>query len=547
MEFVKLQIQRVQEQLSGLSASQKMLSGALLVIMLMTLYWWTLFAGKAEMAPVLDQGLSANDIAGITVRLRGLGIQYEVNGDRILIPIDRRDEVLADLAYAQALPRDTDSAFNQQLAKSNPFQTSVITNVMINEAKQMTLSSILRRFPRVADARVVIDAKRERGPNGVEPSAMVFISMRPSEVADGRLVNAVADLVSGAVANLKRSKVNVIIDGSSHPVRDRDSQAIGGDDYLAYRQSAEKYFTDRVADMLRFIDGAMISVSVLPITESKESIERKVDPKNVVQAIQSEETQTDETQSAQSSGGESGVISNGAISLNDGSAPEVNKSNSETAKTTFKTDSGYEDIKRVDRGGSLVVTACSVLIPRSHFVKVYKRNTNTMDSEPDAAALEPFIAAEVQRLKPGVMRCLGLEAETAVHVDVYTDLAPVAAAVAPMAAGAAGALSLGGHVKEIILGALALVSLLMVAGMVKKGTPAPAVAVAQAALSRQTVQLAGGEEVIGEAADGLPTLDAMEVDEDSMKAGQMVTQVAQLVGENPDAAANLVKRWLVRS
>ena len=262
MEFVKLQIQRIQEQLSGLSASQKMLSGALLVIMLMTLYWWTLFAGKAEMGPVLDQGLGANDIAVITSRLRGLGIQYEVNGDRVLVPIDRRDEVLADLAYLQMLPRDTDSAFNQQLAKSNPFQPSVVTNVMINEAKQLTLSSILRRFPRVADARVVIDAKRERGPNGVEPSAMVSISMRPGEAADARLVNAAADLVSGAVANLKRSKVNVIIDGSSHPVRDRDSQAIGGDDYLAYRQNAEKYFTDRVADMLRFIDGAMISVSV---------------------------------------------------------------------------------------------------------------------------------------------------------------------------------------------------------------------------------------------------------------------------------------------
>ena len=39
----------------------------------------------------------------------------------------------------------------------------------------------------------------------------------------------------------------------------------------------------------------------------------------------------------------------------------------------------------------------------------------------------------------------------------------------------------------------------------------------------------------------------MELDEDSVKAQQMLNQVSNLVAENPDAAANLVKRWLNRS
>ena len=47
--------------------------------------------------------------------------------------------------------------------------------------------------------------------------------------------------------------------------------------------------------------------------------------------------------------------------------------------------------------------------------------------------------------------------------------------------------------------------------------------------------------------DGNATLDGMELDDDAIKAQQMVEQVSTMVKENPDAAANLVKRWLNRS
>ena len=42
-------------------------------------------------------------------------------------------------------------------------------------------------------------------------------------------------------------------------------------------------------------------------------------------------------------------------------------------------------------------------------------------------------------------------------------------------------------------------------------------------------------------------LDGMELDEDAVRAQQMLEQVSTLVEENPDAAATLVKRWLNRS
>ena len=95
------------------------------------------------------------------------------------------------------------------------------------------------------------------------------------------------------------------------------------------------------------------------------------------------------------------------------------------------------------------------------------------------------------------------------------------------------------------MGALALVSLFMVSTIVKKGTPQPTIIPEVA--PRETPRLASGEDIAGIVSDGNPTLDAMEVDDNAIKAQQMVEQVSTMVKENPDAAANLVKRWLNRS
>jgi flagellar biosynthesis/type III secretory pathway M-ring protein FliF/YscJ len=39
----------------------------------------------------------------------------------------------------------------------------------------------------------------------------------------------------------------------------------------------------------------------------------------------------------------------------------------------------------------------------------------------------------------------------------------------------------------------------------------------------------------------------MELDEDAVRTQQMLDQVATLVDENPDSAASLVRRWMVRN
>src|SRR5687767_6021732 len=117
MDVLKSQLARISEQLKGLSASQKMLAGALVTIMVMTLLFWGNVAGKAEMETLLETSLSPADLNQITSRLKMQGIAYQVTGDRIVVPTDKKYEVIADLGFAQLLPQDTASTFDQIVAK----------------------------------------------------------------------------------------------------------------------------------------------------------------------------------------------------------------------------------------------------------------------------------------------------------------------------------------------------------------------------------------------------------------------------------------------
>ena len=63
MDFLKKQLDVIQQNLSGLNATQKMLTGALVVIMVLTMVMWGRYAGSAEMEPVLNQTLAEDDMA----------------------------------------------------------------------------------------------------------------------------------------------------------------------------------------------------------------------------------------------------------------------------------------------------------------------------------------------------------------------------------------------------------------------------------------------------------------------------------------------------
>ena len=152
---------------------------------------------------------------------------------------------------------------------------------------------------------------------------------------------------------------------------------------------------------------------------------------------------------------------------------------------------------------------------------------------------------ELPKIREAVKRCTALKTDADVSVETYADILPVLLSSAPQTAGTSVPLMLGSHAKEIAVGILAAASLLIVSMMVRKSAPAPVLP--PMAEDRSAPHLEMAEDIAGEAGENNPAMDGMELDEDAIKTQQMLSQVSTMVDENPDAAANLVKRWLNRT
>ena len=160
MDVLKAQLARLQQQLSGLTASQKMLCAALVAIMAMTLFWWAhQHAGAVAIAGSI---LFQRSRSPITSRLDAKGISYTVSGDKILVSADRKTEVLADLSFNHLLPQKMNAAFDEIVKQMTPWDDTKKDDRLWVEVTQRELASIIGGYPDVRDANVIIDRSSER-------------------------------------------------------------------------------------------------------------------------------------------------------------------------------------------------------------------------------------------------------------------------------------------------------------------------------------------------------------------------------------------------
>jgi flagellar biosynthesis/type III secretory pathway M-ring protein FliF/YscJ len=566
MDFVKSQFDRIQTQIVALTPSQKMLTGSLVIILVMSLFYWTKYAATPELEPVLDQALSVEESGQIRDYLRAKGFDVRMAGEKVLVPVDRKLEAVAELGFAEKLPQNIVSGFDVIIKQMNPFDTASKTEVMWNQAKEITLGNLIKTWPGVAWANVVIDNTSKRGflaGDTIKPSASVNVKMRSGARPDKRLAQAAVRLLTGSVAALDPAKVQVIIDGMPVNTGEGENGVGSADSFFALQKDQEKYYEERIVGLFPFMQAPVVArVSVKIDTRAVTAETTKVDAKNSLYKPIKENTVTDETQMSQGGGPEVGAGSNLQAGANGqasvggmdagGAGGERSTSNKTEERNEYALIPSQTTEKSSEGPGKGTIQSAAVLVPRSYIVKRYRVANPALprDKEPDAVALQPLVDQEIAQRRADVKNSLGLVDDNVITVSLYDDLPPdpTAVAMAGVADAPAGVVSLavGGHAKEIAVGALAVVSLFMVSMMVRKSAPAP-VFVAPKVERPPPQPLEASELLAGEAGEGNPLLDGMELDDDAVKTQQMIGQVSQMVKDNPDAAANLVKRWMNRS
>ncbi|HOW17628.1 MAG TPA: flagellar M-ring protein FliF C-terminal domain-containing protein [Phycisphaerae bacterium] len=565
MEFLKKLFAQSKTHLAGLSVSQRAAIGLCVVVMLGALAWLLQWSARPETVALLNQDLSPEELGRIQTRLEDAGARYEVRNNRIYVSPDQRAMWLARLGEQQALPSDLSVSFDTLIRDQSPFLNMDEQAWRRSVALGNELAHVLRQFSGVADARVFIDKTEKRGIGRAPtvPTASVYVKMKPGSELDKNKVFALASFVSRSVGGLTVKNVGVTdaTTGRSYTVPDPSDPAAFDD--LDDRRRKEEYFTQRLLRVFAHIPGLLVGVHAELDAEAK-TVESTKYGKPVKT---SEETETT-TQDRGSAGASPGVVANTARTVAAGGNAEKLEKTRGSEQYIGGVDKTVETSDRMRNG--LRSLRASINVPRSYFVAIYKQANG--GKEPKDADLEPLIREQLARIRKQASALIpagpssgppAAADDSHIQVDWFYDAPLPGMAVVEAGTGNEVMGWVKAYAGQAGLGALAIVSLLAMMMVVRKASAAPILPGEEPPpeplpLSRHARKARAAEpgidpEVfvagspVGEAQVTEGLLVGREVDEDAVRAQQVVEQVSQLIEDDPDTAAALVKRWVESS
>ncbi|MCL2647872.1 MAG: hypothetical protein FWD61_12805 [Phycisphaerales bacterium] len=560
METLRQYLARIQAQLAGLTISQKLLIGLLVVVMVGTIFFMVLWSAKPEMVVLIPQSMSPEEINRAEMFLKSSKYDFQTSGDKILVPAEKAYAIRGEMFAAQALPKDTTAAL-AKLIESNNFLIPDATQArQWTFATQETLTKMLRYFPYIEDGNVLIarGEKSTLGRAAVPSTATVTVKVRGNEPLSTSQVVAIVDMVRGAVAGLSREDVHVTDGQRSYQVPSSDTQMPS--DLLAFKKAYEEELIRKLYTMFSNIPTVKIAVNAVPDMRIQKISAQTYDPKPV-KATAKETNQETSTADGSGSGGEPGVKPNVGASVDSSSSRRSTSStsNNSTTENIVKIGDTKTDIL-VQAGTEWKDTTASISLPRSYFVDLYRRmkHDTTADPEESDKDFALIMDKQIQMAKARAANAIGVSEESKILVDWFDDtitLRPTGPLTPPTAINMTTMISQ--YAKQGVLALVALGALGMMLMMVRRAVPAdadadvnPSVFFGGAANGRrkgEPGQLDVTEDVIGEANEGDAVLTGIELDDETLQSRKLVDEVSTMIKENPENAASLVKRWLAKS
>ena len=212
--------------------------------------------------------------------------------------------------------------------------------------------------------------------------------------------------------------------------------------------------------------------------------------------------------------------------------------------------------------GKETIRSASVVVPRSYFVGIYRRanRKQSQATDPDDALLQPVIDAHLIKIRGLVRNSLGLGNDDDVTVESYDDFATTAAASAPAATGAnapvaasvsavptPSAALLKASPQQIALAVLSLATLVLLSLLVRKRTEGSTASAASLMAAVPAAGRGGSAAVLsGTLETPSASLSASHASDDptAAESHRMFHRVREVVGENPDDAARVLREWI---
>ncbi|MBN2563521.1 MAG: hypothetical protein JXQ75_21590 [Phycisphaerae bacterium] len=554
MEFLSAQTKYIAEQLRSLSASQRVAIALLLVVLLGGMWGMIQWGKQGDWIELLPQSLSAVEIQQVEAQLTVVGIETRVQDDRILIrgDEDERRRATAVLALSDALPKDTSAGYAALVKDDNVWESDQKARWKQNRALEAELSAVLGRFRGIRDARVLIVVPERRGLSRAPSTAKasVDVKLQGDGVLDKQRILAIANYVAGAVPGL--GVKNVTLTDGSRSYRAPDASQGLAANMLDIQRGIEEHYTQKIYDQLKHIGGVVVNVSA----KLRQSDEQREEINFGKPEVSSEESKTQEMRGADLAR-EPAVRPNVGRGLAGGGSGST--SNSEESRTEFNAMRDQKTTRSSEPRGTLEQVTASVNVPSSYLLRVLKAQrpevTETTRKDIQEIADVELLKIEEQVKPLVVIESKDDEGSKLVVVDWYYDLpdeGTVAAEVASI-----DVLGMAkGYGPHVGLGLLAVLGMYMMFRIAKKaqltiaaggrGSMGAGVRLGRDGGGTEPVlhSLGGGREPVGEVGEMEGVLMGHEVDEGTVRTQQIVSQIGEMVDEDPAAVAGVVESWL---
>lgn len=557
MQSLQRTIQTIIEQMKTLPPTAKMLVGSLMVILVMSLFLVSLYAGQPALVPLgLKSTLTPDARAKAISYLEMRNIKYSEEGGDLLVPAEQKYTILAQLTENQLIDADQIN-FDRLMTDESLIRTRDQNRQRYLVAKMNVLSNMISQMNGIERATVVIDQPEgisAIGKSHVPPSASVSVTTRGGEL-NQTLVDAIAQLVSRSHAGLKPENVAIVDARTGRAMQARTNDHLTASRYFDVKLAAEKHAKSTLESVLGFIPGVRIAVNAQVDTkEVVQHMSKFGDPKL---GLTGESTRSI-TSTNMAVGAEPGVMPNTGASLSGMGRGGSQLADERTETTAIPVVDRTNSQLRDARGYALKINA-TIGVPRSYFVRLHQERTGDAEAQPDPAALDQLVEAESERLREFITPLIDTDAVEGaiagvVRVEMFPDFGVVLTSGSQLVPGGAGSpggiggITAGGVndslVKYVTLGGLAALSLVMMFLMVRKANVREELPTAAELVGMPPALAAADSDLVGEADEAAPALEGVELNDDAIRRQQMLDQIKEMVTTAPEEAAMLLRRWI---
>lgn len=379
------------------------------------------YTGQGDMA-VLYSGLADADAAAVVEALREQNIPYRVRDTGNAIEVPRGDVAETRLLLAQAgLPFGSGVGF-ELFDRSEFGITDFAQKVNFKRAIEGELARTINHMDEVRFARIqlAIPERRLFGQDQAEPTAAVFLALRPGRTLNRGQVSGIQHLVSSSVERLSPHNITITDQHANALAAPSDpgSAAALSASQLELRRAVEQSLEAKVRTILDTVVGprrSAVAVTAAIDFDRVERTEERFNPQS--QVVRSEERQSEKSSMTQpDTGGAVGLTANLPTATNVGAAGGAGGSTkkSDSSLTNYEIDKTVEHI--VKSPGTITGLSVSVVVDGTYTVpdgggeKTYQPR-----SEDDMANLKRVVLAAVGNTGTTTVEVLNVPLDTTVQ------------------------------------------------------------------------------------------------------------------------------------